>query len=107
MRIVKGLSPVQDIYYIVKATLRPFLKALSSKPGILLRPAQLSDLFFSILWKPMGEGIDANTAELKTSLITPNASGVVLDVGAGKSPLYCVDDTIEEEAATEINKPLE
>lgn len=51
-------------------------------------PSQVSDLFFSILWGPLGEGIDANTAALRASLITPNASGVVFDIGAGLSDMH-------------------
>ncbi|KAG6908655.1 hypothetical protein DXG01_003748 [Tephrocybe rancida] len=38
----------------------------------------------SKLWVTYGPGIDANIQPQKASLITPNAHGVVLDIGAGK-----------------------
>lgn len=83
MRLSEGLGPLWHILDILKATIRPFTGAILASPSLLLRPSHLGDLFFSILWRPMGEGIDQNTADLKATLITPNASGIVLDVGAG------------------------
>src|ERR1700733_11697015 len=68
------LAPVWPIYDTMKLATRPFTLALFSQPS-LLRPSQMSDLFFSILWGPMGDGVDANSAAIKTSLIRPNASG--------------------------------
>ena len=42
------------------------------------------------VWVPFGNGIDINARETKSSLLTPNAYGVVLDVGAGMLlMLYC------------------
>ena len=88
------LAPVWHIYDTIKLATRPFTLALFSQPS-LLRPSQMSDLFFSILWGPMGDGIDANCAAIKTSLITPNASGIVLDIGAGLGcALVCVSQDV-------------
>jgi hypothetical protein len=83
MLVKDVLAPVWPIYDTIKLATRPFILALLSQPSLLLRPSQMSDLFFSILWGPMGDGIDANSAAIKTSLITLNASGIVLDIGAG------------------------
>jgi hypothetical protein len=88
MLLKDALAPMWHIYDTVKFATRPFAAALFSRPSLLLHPSQMSDLFFSILWSPMGEGIDANTAALKTSLITPNASGIVFDIGAGLSDAH-------------------
>ncbi|KAH0835644.1 hypothetical protein J3R83DRAFT_9395 [Lanmaoa asiatica] len=38
----------------------------------------------SHVWASFGTGIDGNNSQVKTSLITQNAYGVVLDIGAGK-----------------------
>ena len=39
----------------------------------------------SFAWVEMGDGIDQNGKIVKTALITPNAYGVVLDLGSGKN----------------------
>ena len=88
MLLKDALAPMWDVIYAVKFATRPFAAALFSQPSLLLHPSQVSDLFFSILWGPLGEGIDANTAALRASLITPNASGVVFDIGAGLSDMH-------------------
>ena len=38
----------------------------------------------SFVWVEMGNGVDQNFKIAKTALITPNAYGVVLDLGSGK-----------------------
>lgn len=52
-------------------------------PSLLLRPIALSRVFFAYVWIPFGVGANENSRADKELLITPNAYGVVLDIGAG------------------------
>lgn len=66
------------------AGLSPTLKDVFITPSILLRPKALSRLLLSHIWELYGPGMDAGMRTIKENLITPNARGFVLDVGAGK-----------------------
>lgn len=83
MRLSRALSPIPNLWWTLRVSFIPLLRTLLSQPRLLLDPAKMKDLFFEITWRPMGEGIDEGTSELKKELITPNAEGVVLDIGAG------------------------
>lgn len=84
MRVSRIMAPCLDIYELFTLALRPWAAALWARPSLLIHPKELSDVLFSIMWQPMGDGIDAGSAPLKTALITPSAHGVVLDIGSGK-----------------------
>lgn len=83
MRFSKAISPLWDIRYLFTTALRPFASAIIANPSILLKPRAFGDLWLSTMWSPMGDGIDEGQASLKRDLITPNAVGVVLDIGSG------------------------
>ena len=67
------------VYYALLPTLRDILKT----PILLISPQRLSQVFFGHVWAVLGPGMDEGSKELKENLITPNAYGVVLDIGAG------------------------
>ncbi|KAF9552172.1 hypothetical protein CPC08DRAFT_714857 [Agrocybe pediades] len=81
------LSTVYDfvlhMFQIIRLGLPPTARALIKKPSIILQPRFLSQLFLANVWSVMGEGLDQNRGELKRSIITAYASGVVLEIGAG------------------------
>jgi hypothetical protein len=83
MKLSKALSPFLGLWLAVTIAFWPTLKEVLRNPILLLRPAQLSQLYMSKLWLVFGDGIDGNTKPLKNAHITPNAYGVVLDIGAG------------------------
>ncbi|CCM00218.1 uncharacterized protein FIBRA_02246 [Fibroporia radiculosa] len=60
----------------------------------------------SHLWIPFGDGIDENARPVKENLITPNARGVVLDIGAGHGHTvnYLSLDTVTKYIALEPNQ---
>ncbi|KDR71540.1 hypothetical protein GALMADRAFT_159374 [Galerina marginata CBS 339.88] len=68
---------------IARMGLPSTLKAVFYNPRLLFQPAALSRIFLGHVWLVMGEPMDMNSSGVKDSLITPNAVGVVLDIGAG------------------------
>lgn len=83
MRLSAALSPLEDIYAAISIAAWPTLQAILRSPSLLLRPRALSQAFMCSVWSQFGPGIDGNTQGIKEALITPNAYGMVLDVGAG------------------------
>lgn len=87
MSVLERFGLLQDFYLALKLAFLPTLWQIWVTPSLLFRPTEISRIFFSHVWAAFGPGIDGNNVQLKTSLITPNAYGVVLDIGAGKPPL--------------------
>ncbi|KAF8151354.1 S-adenosyl-L-methionine-dependent methyltransferase [Crassisporium funariophilum] len=83
MKLSNALSILLDIRIALSTALLPALKAVLRDPTLLLRPAQVSRIFMAHVWTAFADGVDANQRVSKEGLITPNARGVVLDVGAG------------------------
>ena len=83
MKLTVALSLLQDIWLAVPVAFLPTIRAVILSPSLLLRPTALSRLFFSHVWIPFGDGVNENSRAVKEPLITPNAYGVVLDIGAG------------------------
>ena len=84
MQLTASFGLLQDFLWAIKVAFVPTVKAVWKSPRLLLRPKDISRIFMSEVWVLMGPGIDENTVGIKKSLITPNASGVVLDLGAGR-----------------------
>jgi hypothetical protein len=61
----------------------PTLKAIFWNPTLLFQPRELSRIFMANLWVLFGPGTDNASKTVKEGLITPNAYGIVLDIGAG------------------------
>ena len=73
-----------DMSRAVRVALPGTLRAVLFNPLLLLRPFKLRRLFMSFVWDVYGDGLDSGTRELKSELITPHATGIVLDIGAGE-----------------------
>ncbi|KAJ3011859.1 UNVERIFIED_CONTAM: hypothetical protein HDU68_001487 [Siphonaria sp. JEL0065] len=60
--------------------------AVACRPSLLVNPAKLSELLFTLQWNNGNLGSTINTllGPTKYSLINPHAFGVVLDVGSGQ-----------------------
>ena len=84
MKLSTNLGLLQDLWIAIRIAILPTCKALLCNPLLLLRPHTLSKVFMSHVWTQFGPGIDENAKPIKEALITPNAHGVVLDVGAGQ-----------------------
>lgn len=85
MKLRNAFAALGDIRGAVQIALFPTLCTIFKNPSILFHPVALSRIFMSHVWAAFGNGLDINNAELKAKLITSDAQGVVLDVGAGES----------------------
>jgi hypothetical protein len=83
MKWTTALSILQDLFQILQIGAMPTLWAVLLSPSLLLRPRALSRLYFAKVWVLFGAGVNENSRAVKELLITPNAYGVVLDIGAG------------------------
>ena len=63
-----ALSPLWDLLLAIQHGLPPTLYVLLFNPWILLRPTELSRLFFSKVWIPFGDGVDEGGAEVKEGM---------------------------------------
>ncbi|KAF6747554.1 S-adenosyl-L-methionine-dependent methyltransferase [Ephemerocybe angulata] len=71
-------------WFCIKTGFFPTLKEVIARPSLLLSPTEISRIFMAKLWaRGFGDGIDEAGRSTKEHLITPNAYGSVLDLGAG------------------------
>ncbi|KAJ6510550.1 hypothetical protein C8R45DRAFT_858492 [Mycena sanguinolenta] len=84
---MKFNSAVLDLIGQIKATLTlglpPVLRAIYAQPSLMFNWTAISRISFATVWMAFGQGGDGHGREDKTKLITPHATGVVLDIGAG------------------------
>jgi len=85
MKLSNALSPLADLRYAIGASLWPTILDICGSPSLLLRPAALSQVVMAHVWVLFGNPTDEGGRLAKEGLITPNAHGVVLDIGAGMS----------------------
>ena len=85
MKLSSATGLLGDLWSAVQIALLPTLRAVFHSPRLLLSPHALSDIFMAHVWSLFGNGIDENHRTLKAELITPHATGIVLDIGAGES----------------------
>ncbi|KAH8823158.1 S-adenosyl-L-methionine-dependent methyltransferase [Flagelloscypha sp. PMI_526] len=83
MELIAAFSILQGLYLALAAGILPTLLEILSNKTLLLQPVSLSRVFFTHVWTVFSEGVDKNTGSSKVELITSNAKGRVLDVGAG------------------------
>lgn len=88
MKLSAAFSILLDLCVGIQVAFLPTLQAIIASPSLFFRPAALSRSFMANLWVTFGKGVDENGRPLKTQLITPNAHGVVLDIGAGCTVFY-------------------
>jgi len=83
MKLAAAFSILFDLRAGVLFAFKPTVRAIIETPSLLFKPATLSRLFFANVWITFGDGVDGNCRSVKEHLITPNAYGIVLDLGAG------------------------
>lgn len=84
MKLSAALGILGQVKYCIQTSFLPVLQAIWASPTLLLRPHTVSRIAFAHIWKSgFAEGMDENHREGKRALITPNACGVILDIGAG------------------------
>ncbi|KAK7457127.1 hypothetical protein VKT23_010427 [Stygiomarasmius scandens] len=83
MKLANAFSVFTDLRSAIKVAFWPTLKAIFARPSLLFQPSLLSRTFMSNVWLVFAGPTDEGGREVKQSLITPNAYGIVLDIGAG------------------------
>ena len=84
MKISAAFAILQDLRFAAQAAFLPTVLAILKSPLLIVRPREVSRIFMSHVWKLFGNGVDEGGRPVKEELIRANASGVVLDLGAGK-----------------------
>ncbi|KIM43895.1 hypothetical protein M413DRAFT_442966 [Hebeloma cylindrosporum] len=105
MKLSNALSLLTDLRIGISIAIIPTLKAILWNPTLLFRPRALSRIFMANLWMTFGPGVDSSAKAVKEGLITPNAYGIVLDIGAGHghSVLYLNRARVSRYIALEPN----
>lgn len=85
MKLSAAFGILLDLRFAILAAFMPTIRAVIKSPSLLLQPRALSRTFMAKLWALIGNGVDENGRVVKQHLINPNAYGIVLDLGAGKS----------------------
>ncbi|KAJ7186846.1 hypothetical protein C8R46DRAFT_936015 [Mycena filopes] len=83
MQLTEALTVIPQIFWILRTGLPAVLRAIYASPSLLFNFTALSRISMATVWLPFGEGSDMLAKADKTALITPNATGVVLDIGSG------------------------
>lgn len=85
MKLSKIFSILTDLRLSIIATLKPTLKEILNSPLLLFHPRELSKIIFYNVWITYGHAANEGGRAIKEVLITTNARGVVLDLGAGNT----------------------
>ncbi|KAF5320065.1 hypothetical protein D9611_010349 [Ephemerocybe angulata] len=84
MKATAAVGLLTDIWASIKIALLPTLKELVARPSLFFTPSEISRIFMAKVWAGgFGDGVDEGGRSTKEHLITPNAFGAVLDLGAG------------------------
>ncbi|KAH6899514.1 S-adenosyl-L-methionine-dependent methyltransferase [Coprinopsis sp. MPI-PUGE-AT-0042] len=84
MKLSNACTLLQDLWEAMKIAFFPSLQQVLGQPSLVLRPRALAQTFMAKVWEGgMAQATDEGGKAVKQGLITPNAHGVVLDVGAG------------------------
>jgi hypothetical protein len=83
MRLAAATSLLWDLFAAIQAAAIPTLRDVLSNWSLIIHPHALSRRFMAYVWVAFGNPTDEGGRPVKQRLISPNANGVVLDVGAG------------------------
>ncbi|KAJ3076972.1 hypothetical protein HDU98_010266 [Podochytrium sp. JEL0797] len=77
-------SIVWDMIAALRIALLPTILDVIAQPALLLKPLALQQKLMANVWaNGFGEGVNEGNKDVRAILITPNAHGLVLDIGAG------------------------
>ena len=83
MKLSSALAVLSELKLCLQLGFVPTLRAVLRSPTLLLYPSAISRIFMNHVWSAYGDGVDTNSRAVKEGLVTANAQGVVLDIGAG------------------------
>ena len=83
MKLRNAFALFSDLRLSLQLAFLPTLRAILKRPSLLLHPSLISREFMSHVWVRFGKDTDDSIKGLKSSFLTPNAYGIVMDIGAG------------------------
>ncbi|KAG6830707.1 hypothetical protein H0H92_015183 [Tricholoma furcatifolium] len=83
MKLSAAFGLFSDFRAALWVAFGPTLRDIFRQPSLILRPSQLSRTFMAYVWVAFAAGTDEAGRPVKEMLIPKNATGVVLDIGAG------------------------
>lgn len=83
MKLSASFGLIPDLRAAFGVAAMPTLRAIFRKPALILHPAQLSRTFMAAVWSAFSGPTDEGARPVKLTLISPHATGAVLDIGAG------------------------
>lgn len=72
-----------DLHRSMGIALLPTLKAIVKDPLLIVKPLEVRRMYMAHVWSVYGDGIDESSKREKEKVVRANASGIVLDMGAG------------------------
>ncbi|KAI0808181.1 hypothetical protein C8Q74DRAFT_1189721 [Fomes fomentarius] len=105
MKLSASLAVLDDLRLAFQAAFVPTVIAILKSPRLLIRPHEVSRIFMAHVWRAFGNGTDEGGRPVKEGLIRADASGVVLDIGAGHghTVLYLDPTKVTKYVALEPN----
>jgi hypothetical protein len=85
MKLTSAFAILIDLRYAIQWAFLPTIQDLWRTPALIFKPAMLSHVFMAHVWVGFGNPTDEGGKAVKLDLITPNAHGTVLDIGAGQT----------------------
>ncbi|KAF9442468.1 hypothetical protein P691DRAFT_789408 [Macrolepiota fuliginosa MF-IS2] len=83
MKLSPTLNLFNQLFMAFQIAFWPTLISIWRSPLLLFQPQKLSQTYMAHVWLNFGNGADEGGRPTKERLITPHATGVVLDLGAG------------------------
>ncbi|KAJ6591713.1 hypothetical protein DFH09DRAFT_975003 [Mycena vulgaris] len=83
MKLSAAFGLISDLRAAFGVATLPTIRAICRKPSLVFHPAELSRTFMAAVWTAFAAPTDENARPAKLALISPHATGAVLDIGAG------------------------
>ncbi|KAJ7077881.1 hypothetical protein B0H15DRAFT_861292 [Mycena belliarum] len=83
MKLSKNFGLISDLYSAFVIATLPTVRAIFRRPGLVFRPTEVSRVFMAAVWAAFAAPTDEGARPTKLGLIGPNATGTVMDIGAG------------------------
>ncbi|KAF7297987.1 hypothetical protein HMN09_01019600 [Mycena chlorophos] len=103
MKLSSVLEFVHGMLYAAMISIPSVVRAVFKSPSLLLNPTEMSRIGMAAIWVLFGAGGDEGKRALRQELITPNAQGIVLDIGHGHAANYLDHEKVSKYVALEPN----
>ncbi|KAJ3143226.1 hypothetical protein HK100_000025 [Physocladia obscura] len=85
-----------EMLSVLRAALLPTVFAIFRQPSLLLHGRQLQQRIMASIWTGgMGDGVNENNKQVRARLITPNATGIVLDEKTKISKYIAIEPNLD------------